>query len=153
MGVSVPSDTRASQEFGSNIESVTTPNIRTHYSSGDFSMNDLKMCLNEFINAEDSGISSVNNSKCDLVMEDECKDSDKSSDSLPDSTSSVEGLLFGEKEPEGDITSEANGCDKSVDQSDSPPKSSAVSYHYVLFEILISSCSFSNIYCEIGSFL
>lgn len=130
MEVSVPSDTPAFPKLSSNIESVATPNIRTHYSSGNFSMNDLKMCLNEFINAENIGISAVTNSKCDVVMEGDCKDSEKSSDSLTDSKSSVEGM-FGGKELEDDRTSEVNGCDKSVDQCYSPSKSSAVSFTIV----------------------
>lgn len=144
MEVSVPSDKPAFQKFSSNIESVATPNIRTHCSSGDFSMNDLKMCLNEFVNAEDIGISAVTNSKCDVEMDVECKDTEKSSDSLTDSKSSVEGM-FGEKELEDDRASEVNGCDKSVGQCYSPSKSSAVSYHCVIFKMLISFSSFSNI--------
>ncbi|KAG6401510.1 hypothetical protein SASPL_138368 [Salvia splendens] len=91
---SVPSDTLAYQDLRSSSESVTTPNIQTQYSSGDLSMNDLKMCLNEFVSVEEVGVSSGglldgNNSKCDLVMEDDCKDSAESGDNLPDSTSSA----------------------------------------------------------------
>lgn len=77
---SVSSDTLASQQFRSNTESVTTPDIQTQYGSGDLSMNDLKVCLNEFVSVEDLAGS---NSKCDS------KDSDESGDNLPDSTSSA----------------------------------------------------------------
>ncbi|KAG6386346.1 hypothetical protein SASPL_155244 [Salvia splendens] len=77
---SVPSDTLASKQLRSNTESFTTPNIQTQYGSGDLSMNDLKVCLNEFVSVEDLAGS---NSKCDS------KDSDESGDNLPDSTSSA----------------------------------------------------------------
>lgn len=91
---SVPSDKPASQELRSRSESLTTPSIQTLYSSGDLSMNDLKMCLNEFVSDEEVGISSGgllngNDSNCDLVMEDHCKDSAESCDNPPDSTSSA----------------------------------------------------------------
>ncbi|KAL1564170.1 hypothetical protein AAHA92_06548 [Salvia divinorum] len=66
----VPSDTLASQELRSSIESVTSPSILTQYGSGELSMNGLKMCLNEFVSVEEAGIQSGglldgNNSKCD----------------------------------------------------------------------------------------
>ncbi|XP_047970681.1 uncharacterized protein LOC125213926 [Salvia hispanica] len=77
---SVPSDMLAFQQLRSNTESVTTPDIQTQYGSGDLSMNDLKVCLDEFVSVEDLAGS---NSKCDS------KDSDEFSDNLPDSTSSA----------------------------------------------------------------
>ncbi|XP_057801461.1 uncharacterized protein LOC131016756 [Salvia miltiorrhiza] len=91
---SVPSDTLASQESSSNSEPVTTPSIQIQYGSGDLSMNDLKMCLNEFISVEDvgistSGLSAGSNIKCDFVVEDDCNYSNKSGDNLPESTSSA----------------------------------------------------------------
>ncbi|KAH6798758.1 hypothetical protein C2S51_035242 [Perilla frutescens var. frutescens] len=126
MEVSFPSDTPAPQDFSSNSESVTTHNIPTDNSSGAFSMNDMKMCLNEFLSIEDIGkTNSDYSAKCDVVIEDECKDSGKSSYNLPESTSTVEGMLIGEKGREEDRTSEANGCEKSVDKCYSPPESLA----------------------------
>lgn len=147
---SVPCYKLGSQELSSNSESGTIP-----YSSGDISMNDLKMCLNE-ISVEDvespaSGLLAESNSKCGLVMEYDCKVSDEPSASLLESTSSVEGLLPGEKGRDGHKTSEANACDKSVDQCYPPPNSSAVSFYCNLSAILISFCNSSNISCEIGS--
>lgn len=132
MEVSVPCHKPASQGFSSSSGSVMTPSIPTHYSSGYLSMNDLKMCLNEFLSVEDIGISTscspvANSNRCD-VMEDECKDLDESIDNLPESTSSVEEQLFGGKGQEDYKTSEVNDCDKSVDGSYSPPKSSSVSF-------------------------
>ncbi|KAI3447666.1 hypothetical protein Pfo_004331 [Paulownia fortunei] len=139
MEVCVPCDTPACQDISSNSGSSTDPSNSTNYGSGDLSMNDLKICLTEFVSVEDIEISTSgfnlslgNNNNCNVVREDECKDSDKRNSSnstsekcfgnhvaflaLGERKSSVDGLLDGEKGLEDYKTSQVNETAKSVDQ-------------------------------------
>lgn len=151
MEVVVPSNSPACQDIRSNSESSTAPSNSTNHSSGDLSMNDLKICLTEFLSIEDIEISTSgfnlspgNNNKCNVVREDECKNSDKKKSSnsaskkctsncvaftaLGEPKSSIDGLLGGEKGQEDYKTSEVNGCAESVDQCYSQSISLPVSF-------------------------
>ncbi|XP_041999372.1 uncharacterized protein LOC121748882 [Salvia splendens] len=117
---SVPSDTLASQQLRSNTESVTTPHIQTQYGSGDLSMNDLKVCFNEFVSVEDLA---GGNSKCDS------NDSDKSSDNLPDATSS------------GTLSKLASAMKGSREKQGIPPKKLSVTWAPDVYDPIPTSVS------------
>ncbi|KAK6152449.1 hypothetical protein DH2020_015084 [Rehmannia glutinosa] len=131
MEVCLPSNTPASQDISSDSGSSTDLINSTNYHSGYLSMNDLKICLTEFVSVEDIEISTsgfnlspVDINKSNVVRQDECKDSDnrKNSNSasenyfsnrvtfpaLAEPKSSVDGLLGEEKGHKDYKTSEVD---------------------------------------------
>ncbi|KAK6126069.1 hypothetical protein DH2020_040183 [Rehmannia glutinosa] len=140
MEVCLPSNTPASQDISSDSGSATDLSNSTNYRPGYLSMNNLKICLTEFVSVEDIEISAsgfnlfpVDINKCNVVREDECNDSDnrKTSNSsfenyfsnhvtfpaLAEPKSSVDGLLGEEKGHKDYKTSEVDeSTAKSVNQ-------------------------------------
>ncbi|KAI3474068.1 hypothetical protein Pfo_028856 [Paulownia fortunei] len=85
MEVFVPCNTSDRLHISSSGGSSTDPDNLIQYNSKDLSMNDLKTCLTEFLNIEDTGISTSGfyqspgkNDIGNVVTEYECKDSVKS---------------------------------------------------------------------------
>ncbi|KAL3825980.1 hypothetical protein ACJIZ3_022009 [Penstemon smallii] len=145
MEVCIPCNTSAGQDISSNKGSSTDPLYQPHYNSRDLSIDDLEICLTQYLNIESIEISTSRhylspekNDIVNVVKEDGQKDLNESKSSILASAkclskcstfpphgvpkSDFDGLLGVEEKQEDDKIAEVpevNGCAKSVNQGHS----------------------------------